>query len=247
MSDWWEEPEFWELFSGTMFTDAAWDAAAEQVEQVEALLAMEPPLRVLDLCCGPGRHTLALARRGYRVLGVDRTEHYLEEARRRADEEGLDIDLAHSDMREFVEPEAFDVAINMLTSFGYFPDPEDDRRVIANLFASLVPGGRMVLDTVGKEILARIWEDREWRERDGDFYLYERRVLDDWSWIENRWIRIDIDERHEYTVGHRLFSAYELKGLLVEAGFADVKAYGDLSGRPYDTEARRLVVTGTKP
>jgi len=247
MSDWWEEAEFWELFGGTMFDERTWEAADEQVGQIERLLGLEPGLRVLDLCCGPGRHTLALARRGYRVLGVDRTERYLEEARERADGEGLDVDLAHSDMREFVQPESFDVAINMLTSFGYFPDPEDDRRVIRNLFESLVPGGRMILDTVGKEILARIWEHKQWRERDGDFYLYERRVLDDWSWIENRWIKIDIDERHEYTVGHRLFSAFELKRLLAEAGFTDVRAYGGLDGGPYDTDADRLVVTGTKP
>ena len=244
---WYEEAEFWDLFGGTMFHAEAWASAAEQVDQIEILLGLEPPLRVLDLCCGPGRHSLALARRGYRVLGVDRTEQFLEEARRRADEEGLDIDLAHSDMREFVEPGGFDVAINMLTSFGYFEDPDEDRKVLSNLFASLVPGGRMLLDTMGKEIIARIFEHKQWRERDGDFYLYERRVVDDWSWIENRWIRIDIDERHEYAVGHRLFSGLELKRLFGEAGFTDVRAYGGLGGEPYDQEAGRLVVVGTKP
>ena len=247
MSEWWEDAEFWALFSGPMFREKAWEEAAEQVERLETLLDIEPPARVLDLCCGPGRHTLALARRGYRVLGVDRTERFLEEARERADAEGLDVDLAHSDMRDFVEPEGFDAAINMLTSFGYFPDPEDDDRVVANLHASLVPGGRVVLDTIGKEILARIFQARDWRERDGDFYLYERRITDDWSWMENRWIRIDVDERHEYTVGHRLYSAGELKRILEDGGFTDVRAYGGFDGRPYDPEAERLIVVGTKP
>lgn len=247
MSDWFEEAEFWSLFSGTMFHADAWDSAAEQVGQIEALLEIEPPKRVLDLCCGPGRHTIAFARKGYRVLGVDRTAHFLEEARRRADDEGLDIDLAHSDMRAFVEPEAFDLAINMLTSFGYFSDSDDDRKVIDNLFRSLVPGGRVILDTMGKEIIARIFEPRQWNERDGDFYLYERRILDDWSWIENRWIKIDVDERHEYVVGHRLYAGLEFKRLLLDGGFVDVKAHGALDGRPYDNEAQRLVVVGTKP
>lgn len=247
MTDWWEEAEFWELFGGTLFDAASWKTAEEQVGEVEALLGIEPPLRVLDLCCGPGRHTLALARRGYRVLGVDRTEHFLEEARRRADEEGLDVDLAHADMRDFVEPEGFDVALNMLTSFGYFEDPDEDTKVIANLYESLVPGGRALLDMMGKEILARAFQAREWHERHGDFYLYERRILADWSWIENRWIRIDMDERHEYTVGHRLYSALEFKRLLMDGGFVDVRAYGGLDGRPYDQEAERLVVVGTKP
>jgi len=247
MTGWHEEAEFWELFGGTMFDAAAWKSAEEQVGALEALLGIEPGLRVLDLACGPGRHSIPLARRGYRVLGVDRTEHFLEEARRRADDEGLDLDLAHADMREFVEPEAFDVAINMLTSFGYFEDPDEDTKIIGNMFRSLVPGGRVLLDTMGKEIIARIFEHKQWRERDGDFYLYERKILDDWSWIENRWIRIDVDERHEYTVGHRLYSALEFKRLLVAGGFVDVKAYGGLDGRPYDNEAERLVVVGTKP
>lgn len=247
MTGWHEEADFWETFGGTMFDADSWNTAEEQVGQLEALLGIEPPLRVLDLCCGPGRHALPLARRGYRVLGVDRTERFLEEARQRADDEGLDLDLAHADMREFREPEAFDVAVNLLTSFGYFEDPAADARVIANMHASLVPGGHVLVDMMGKEIIARIFEHKQWRERDGDFYLYERRILDDWSWMENRWIRIDVDERHEYTVGHRLYSAVELKRLLAEGGFVDVKAYGSLEGRPYDNEAERLVVVGTKP
>lgn len=247
MSDWHEENEFWEKFGGSMFDDVAWEKAADQVAQIEALLGIEPGLRILDLCCGPGRHALELARRGYRVLGVDRTESYLEEARRRADEAGLDLDLAHADMREFVEPEGFDVALNLFTSFGFFRDPEEDRGVVRNLLDSLVPGGRVLMDMGGKEIIARIFEHKQWRERDGDFYLYERTITDDWGWIENRWIRIELDERQEYTVGHRLYSAVELKGLLSGVGFTEVTAFGQLDGRPYDNEAERLVVTGTKP
>lgn len=247
MADWHEEAEFWELFGGTLFDAASWESADEQVAQIEALLGIEPGLRVLDLCCGPGRHAIALARRGYRVLGVDRTEHFLEEARRRADEEGVDLDLAHADMREFVEEEAFDVAVNLFTSFGYFEDPDEDRRVLRNMFDSLVPGGRVLLEMGGKEVIARIFQPRQWREREGDFYLYERRITRDWGWIENRWIHIDVDERKEYTVGHRLYSAVELEASLEDVGFEDLAAYGALDGRPYDTEAERLVVAGTKP
>ncbi len=247
MTDWHESDEFWQGFGGTMFDVAAWDKAKEQVEQLETLLEIEPGARVLDLCCGPGRHALEFARQGYRVLGVDRTEHFLDEARHRADEEGLDIDLAHSDMRDFVEPDAFDVALNLFTSFGYFRDPEDDRRVVRNLFDSLRSGGKLLMDMGGKEVIARIFEHKQWRERDGDFYLYERTITDDWSWIENRWIRIDLDERHEFTVGHRLYSAVELKTVLEDGGFAGLTAFGGLDGSPYDQTAKRLVVMGTKP
>ena len=247
MSEWHEQDDFWSSFGGFMFEPAAWEAAERQVDDLVGLLAIEPGARVLDLCCGPGRHTLELARRGFRVTGVDRTEEYLEECRRRADDEGLDIDLAHADMREFVDPGAFDVAVNLLTSFGYFPDPDDDRRVLANLHESLVPGGRLVLDTIGKEVIARIYQVRDWRELHGDFYLFERTVRDGWGWMENRWIRIATTGREEYTIGHRLFSGVELCDLVRAAGFEDVRAHGALDGAPYDVEANRLVVTGCKP
>ncbi len=247
MTDWHENDEFWQGFGGTMFDVAAWEDATEQVDQLETLLGIEPGVRVLDLCCGPGRHALEFARRGYRVTGVDRTERFLEEARRRAVKEKLDLDLAHSDMREFVDPEAFDVALNLFTSFGYFSDQDDDRRVVRNLFESLHSGGKLLMDMGGKEVIARTFEHKQWRERDGDFYLYERTIKDDWSWIENRWIRIELDERQEFTVGHRLYSAAELKRLLHDAGFVELVVFGGLDGRAYDTEASRLVIKGSKP
>lgn len=247
MSDWHESDDFWHAFGGSMFDEAAWDEAAGQVGAVIELLGIPPGARVLDLCCGPGRHTLELARCGFKVTGVDRTEEFLEECRRRADEAGLDVDLAHSDMREFVSPGAFDVAVNLSTSFGYFPEAADDRCVVENLFTSLAGGGRVLLDVMGKEVLARIFQSKQWRERDGDLYLYERTIRDGWSWIDDRWIRISGRTRQEYTVGHRLYSAAELGGLIEDAGFQDVRAFGHLDGRPYDTEAERLVVTARKP
>jgi SAM-dependent methyltransferase len=247
MTEWHDDDGFWAAFGGTMFDASAWEAAEVQVDDLIMLLGIEPGARVLDLCCGPGRHTLELARRGFLVTGVDRTEEFLEECRRRADDEGLDVDLAHSDMREFIAPDAFDVAVNLFTSFGYFPDQTDDRRVVENLYESLIPGGQLLLDMGGKEVLARIFEHKQWREVDGDFYLYERTIRDGWDWIENRWIRITTAERQEYSVGHRLYSAVELTDLVRSVGFEEVRAYGHLDGRPYDNAAERLVVCARRP
>lgn len=247
MSEWYESDDFWSTFKGSMFDEQAWEHAEDEVDDLLALAGAEPGARILDLCCGPGRHTIELSRRGYRVTGVDRTAEFLEECRERADAEGLDVDLAHSDMRDFVAPGEFDVAVNLLTSFGYFADAADDMKVLHNLLESLRPGGILVLETVGKEVIARIFQRRDWREHEGDFYLYERTVRDGWGWMDNRWIRIDASGRHEFALGHRLFSAEELCALVRDAGFEDATAYGALDGRAYDTEARRLVVRARKP
>ena len=91
---------------------------------------------MLDLACGPGRHAVALARRGFRVTGVDRTRSYLDAARRRAAEQHLELEFIQEDMRQFERPGYFDVVLSLFSSFGYFDEPQEDRRVLAHLYVS---------------------------------------------------------------------------------------------------------------
>src|SRR5204863_7756432 len=135
-----------------------------EVDQLTKLLDLDSPAKVLDLCCGLGRHSLELARRGFDVTGVDRTGVYLRRAQKQADSEGLKIEFVQEDMRQFCRPEAFDLTLNLFTSFGYFESPAEDRRVLVNVHKSLQPGGRLVMDMMGKEIIARVFRERDWRE-----------------------------------------------------------------------------------
>jgi SAM-dependent methyltransferase len=243
---WHESDEFWIAAGSALFRPAAWEEAAKQSEQLAGLLGLAPGARILDLCCGPGRYAIPLARQGYRVTAVDRTAAFLEEGRRRAEAAGVEVEFVQQDMRRFSRPEAFDATINILTSFGYFEDPEDDRRVVDNVRASLVEDGVFLVDTYGKEVIARIFQARDWDERDGELWLYERRVDAAWSQMVNRWIRITDEERREFHLSHRLFSATELESLILGCGFASARSYGDLVGAPYDQNASRLVVVGRK-
>jgi SAM-dependent methyltransferase len=211
---WHEDEEFWRKFDPWLFPDERWEKAAEEVDLALELLELPEGAAVLDLCCGPGRHSLELARRGYRVTGVDRTGDYLAEGRRRAAEEGLDVEFVCADMREFVRADAFDAVLNLFTSFGYFDAPDDDRIVAANLHWSLRGGGGLLMDVMGREVLARKFTPRDWRERDGALMLEERRIVDDWSRVESRWILVEDGRRSESTISVRLYSAGELGALL---------------------------------
>jgi SAM-dependent methyltransferase len=246
MEEWHEQDSFWQTMAPKLFAGRHWEQAPQQVERMIALLRLEPGAAVLDLCCGPGRHALELAHRGFRVTGVDRTASYLEQARIQAEREGLSLELVQEDMRAFCRPEAFDAAINVYTSFGYFKDPSDDRRVLVNLHRSLKQEGILLIDTMGKEVLARIFRERDWHEQDGVIYLEEREVQPGWGWIENRWIMLKDGERKDFTLGHRLYSAAELAALLADVGFASVDVYGDLEGAPYDHQAKRLIAVARK-
>jgi SAM-dependent methyltransferase len=245
--NWYEDDAFWETFAPAMFNERRWEMTPEEIDSVVALLGLSPGAHILDLCCGPGRHSLELARRGFHVTGVDRTAAYLERAQRQVAEEGLSIELVQADMRDFRRPEAFDGAINLFTSFGYFEDPADDLQVVQNLHASLKAGGRLVMEMMGKEVLARVFREQDWhQDEDGRLFLEERKIRSGWDWIENRWIVIDGPERKEFRFGHRLYSGAELTALLRQAGFASVTLYGGLAGGPYDHTARRLAAVAQK-
>jgi SAM-dependent methyltransferase len=245
MAVWHEQDDFWEAVP--LFDEERLEMASAEVDAVLSLLDLEPGATVLDLCCGVGRHSLELARRGYRVTGVDRTAAYLDTAHHQAAAESLDVEWVQADMREFVRAGAFAAAVNLYTSFGYFEDPAQDRQVAENLVQSLVPGGSLVMEMMGKEVLARIFRPRDWRELpDGSLFLQERRICRDWTWIENRWILVKDGERKEYPLGTRLYDGAGLRALLLQAGFESVELYGDLTGTPYDTGARRLVAVARK-
>jgi SAM-dependent methyltransferase len=245
MTTWHEQDDFWETVP--LFDQDRLEMAAGEVDFVLSVLGLEPGAALLDLCCGVGRHSLELARRGYRVSGVDRTSAYLQTARERTAVEYLDVEWIQADMREFVRPDAFDGVINLFTSFGYFEDPAEDRLVVDNIFRSLRPGGTLIMEMMGKEVLARIFLPNDWQElSDGTLFLQERVVTQDWTWIENRWILVKDGEKREYAIGHRLYDGAGLKVLLLDAGFELVVLYGALAEIPYDTNARRLVAVARK-
>lgn len=140
-------------------------------------------------------------------------------------------------MRTFRETETFDLVLNLFSSFGYFDDQAEDRQVMRNIYDSTRSGGKLVIDVLGKEVLAAMLRPHDWTEEDGVFFLEDRPLSRDWSWIETRWIRIDGALRTEFTLSDRLYSAAELSSLASEVGFADVRVYGSLGGIPHDHEA----------
>jgi SAM-dependent methyltransferase len=247
MTDWYDDDSFWETFQNYMFDSRRLGLAPAEVDQMIALLGPQSGAAVLDLCCGIGRHSLEFARRGFKVTGVDRTLPYLDQARASASKENLKIEFVRSDMREFSRPAAFDAAINFFTAFGYFENPADDARVARNLLDSLNPDGRLIVDMNGKEIMARKFRERDWGTReDGTIVLEERRVLDGWKRLENRWTWIRGVERRVSTLVLRVYSGAELESLLRSVGFREVGLYGSLSATPYDQNAQRLVAVASK-
>jgi SAM-dependent methyltransferase len=246
---WYDDDLFWETLERFFFSHfRSADLAEQELEQIGRLVPLRPGAAILDLGCGPGRHALPLARRGFAVTGVDRTARYLERARSAAEKEELPIRFVREDMRHFVDPGAFDVVLNLFSTFGYFEQRKDDDRVLQQAFASLRPGGVIVMEMLGKEQIARDYQERIWYpSTDGrEFLLEQHAVSDGFRGITNTWTVVRDGERHTFHVDVRIYSGVELEDALHRAGFRQVRLYGSLDGSPYDHEAERLVAIAEK-
>jgi SAM-dependent methyltransferase len=246
MADWYADDAFWQLFFPSMFPEERFEGAAEQVEKIIALIGFKGE-SVLDLACGPGRHTVALAQKGFRVTGVDLSTFLLEKAMARGEAARVNVEWIHQDMRRFRRPGAFDLCLSLFTSFGYFEDKNDDLVVLRNIHDSLADGGTFLIDVMGKEVLAKQFQPTTAAElADGSLLIQRHEIFDDWTRIRNHWILLREGKAHDYRFYHTVYSAQELRDRLRIAGFTSVSIYGDLDGNPYGPDARRLVVAARK-
>jgi SAM-dependent methyltransferase len=242
MSEWFEDDRFWEATFDTMFPPSRFDETEREIASLLELVKA-PVHDALDLCCGPGRATVALARRGIRVTGVDRSAFMLGKAKTRAAENDASVTWVEEDMRRFAQPEAFDLVLSLFTSFGYFDLAEDNLKVLRNVRQSLRPGGALVMDLMSKERLARIFEPASfYASPTGRLVFEKRRVFDDWERVEVNLYVLENGAYEAFTFRHYVYSGRELRALLHEAGFASVELYGGFDGRPYTGAARLHVV-----
>ena len=138
--------EFWRRAVPPKATEA-------EVDFIERHLGLQPRSRIVDVPCGSGRHTLALAARGHRLTGVDISTEAIGYARRAAADVHLDVELIVAEMREIPRDGSFDAAVCMGNSFGYL-NLAGTREFVAALAGAIRPGGGLVIDfTVAAESL----------------------------------------------------------------------------------------------
>jgi SAM-dependent methyltransferase len=219
--------------------------------EVDFLAAsLEPPAggEVLDLACGYGRHAIGLARRGYRLTGVDFHGGYLAAAARDAAAAGVTVRWTRADMRALPFTAAFDAAYSYFTSFGYFSDAENEQ-VLVGMARALRPGGRFLLDVMNRDRILTHPQERVWNPLGDGSLLMEETSLDlRRSLVLNRQIHVTPQTGAQITKEStlRAYTCAELEALCARHGLRVREAWGDTDRSAYTTDSRRLLLLATR-
>jgi SAM-dependent methyltransferase len=227
----------------------------ESAKHVRAILQttrMPRGSRVLDLACGIGRHSLALARAGMHVVGLDYSETYVAEARRLAKRESMSgsVEFVRRDMRELasvVAPGTFDLVLMINNGFGYFDDRRDDARVVIEVARALKPSGRFLLGVQNITAFTAMMPPAHdgvqtmqlWSEVENNvFSLWTM----EWNQRRGRGITrsVIIDSRGKrpavmrQTLGQSGYTDKDIRKLLPRCGFEIVSLRSSCDGDPFD-------------
>jgi SAM-dependent methyltransferase len=203
--------------------------------------------RILDVPCGQGRHAHLLAESGFDVDGLDYSATLLAKAKERGT--GPTLRYTHGDMRKLPSrwTGRFDAVLNLFTSFGFFLDPGDDRRTIAEFARVLRPGGMLIWhggsrDGVMARFLSRDW----WRTENGTLITHERRFdpLSGILTVATEWTGPEGSGARDHRI--RLYTATRLSELCAEAGLIVDAAYHGWLDRPLSRRSTEMLLVARK-
>ncbi len=228
------------------YSESLTDERSEaEVQAIVRELEMQPPMKVLDLACGFGRHTNRLALQGYQMTGVDRMPGFIDLARKGAKERGIQVDYRVGDMRSIDFKDEFDRVLLIFTAFGYFED-EENLQVVKNIACALKPGGWLVFDSLNRDAALKNFLPAIVTEKNGDLMI-DRNHLDSLTGrMHNDRIVIRNGVRKDKPFSFRIYNPSEIKSLLAQAGLEPYKILGSWDGQPASTESRRMIVIAQK-
>jgi len=227
-SEWFDSPYYHILYKNRDFSEAK-----AFVDRLCAFFGCVPAKEVLDLACGRGRYSLQLRDRGMHVTGVDLSEQSIQYAKRYEDEY-LHFDV--HDMRNVYKSAAFDIILNLFTSFGYFQTKEENQQVVHAAAAGLKPGGKLLIDFFNTPKIIRNLIPEESKTLEGITFQIRRFVSKDGFIVKD--IQFD-DAGQHYQFQERVKAVYkeEFLAYFESADLKLQKTFGDYHLHDYEPEA----------
>jgi D-alanine-D-alanine ligase len=225
-SEWWKT-----IFDEVYLTTDARSVLDEvitgqEVDFIEKALGLHKDWPILDLCGGQGRHSLELARRGFRDLTLlDYSRPLLLHGKKQAKREGLDVMFMQNDARNTcLTGQCFKIIIMIAGSFGYFSEDSENEELLHEVFRLLIPNGSFLLDLPDKKHVLNNFVPRSSHKANADIVVYRERSL-----RKNRVYTLEKVQSvskgviREAVYSIRLYSPEEIMAMLKSAGFGSIE------------------------
>jgi SAM-dependent methyltransferase len=213
---------------------------------LEKELAAPIGSRFLDVPSGNGRLCVELARRGYRMSGLDLSEEFLEEARAISSKARLKIDWIAGDMRRIQGESIYDGAFCLGNSFGYL-EYHDMEAFLESLSRALKPNARFILETgIVAEAILPNFKDREWYQFDDILFTLENHYRADASCLETKMTFIREGKTETRETLHWVYTAAEIQRMLYRSGFTVLETYESVESKPFNLGSQDFFVVAQK-
>jgi D-alanine-D-alanine ligase len=226
-------PDWWCRIFNSTYLKTDGDVVDDQritrteIDLIVETLKLTTDSKTLDLCCGQGRHTLELARRGFRNMeGLDRSYYLIQKAKEQAKSQNLSVKFREGDARKLpYAADTFDCVLVLGNSFGYFETLQDDLQVLKEIRRVLKPWGRLLIDIADGDYLKEHFQSRSWEWIDNNLFVCRERSLSlDNERLVSREVVTHVTKGviADQFYAERLYSQKSLSRLLTEAGFSDL-------------------------
>jgi SAM-dependent methyltransferase len=238
--DWFNTKEYLNVYKHRNEEDAK-----ELVSLIFENIEINLPGNVLDLACGPGRHSILFAQKGFNVTAVDLSKNLLRVAKAAAAKANVKINFVEADLRNLCIKSRFNLVLNLFTSFGYFEDDKENFKLFNKAFYYLDKDGYFVLDFFNKNYIEKNIVPLSKDIMDGEIII-QRRKIEGKRVIKKITIIKDGIEKH-FMESVRMFDKDELLKEMINIGFEIKKIFGGIRGRNFDLETSpRIIIIAQK-
>jgi D-alanine-D-alanine ligase len=238
-------PDWWQRIFNSMYLKTDSDVVDDrsitsfEVDMFTDIMHLKEDLFILDLACGQGRHTLELARRGFKNLyGMDRSHYLIRKAKQTNAAEKLGVNYKEGDARKLpYASDTFDVVMILGNSFGYFESIEDDLKILKEIYRVLKPYGRFLIDVADGNYLKAHFNQRSWEWIDKNhFVCRERSLAKDNERLISREVISNIKKGVivDQFYAERLYTKKKLEEILTTTGFKNISYHEN-----YKTDSKR--------